>query len=529
MSQQDREATTVSRRTLVRGALLAGGALAVPVLGGRRASGAPALVRSGRPVLTHGTQVGDVEYSTGTVWTRADKPARMVVEVSTDPGFRRVRRVRGPLLTSDTDLTGKTVLHGLPDGRDIHYRITAVDPHDETLASEPLTGRFRTVPARPRDVSFLWSGDLGGQGWGIDPSRGGYRIFDAMRALDPDFYLCNGDNVYADDPFESQVTLPDGSLWRNIVTPEKSKVAETLAEYRGQYKYNLLDEPLRRFYAQVAQVQQWDDHETHNNWYPGELLDDDQYTEKRVDVLKYRARQAWHEYTPITPSYDRDGRIYRVLHHGPLLDVFVLDMRWYRDANSTDRQDFNDGGILGREQAEWLKRELAASKATWKVISNDMPLGIVVTDTTQGQPNLEAVSQGDNGRPLGRELQIAEILSFLKREDIRNVVWLTTDVHYTAAHYFDPAKAAFTDFNPFWQFVSGPLNAGSFPASAIDGTFGCQQVFVKSPTVANSSPATEFQFFGQVSIDAGSRELSVHLRDNSGAVLWTKSLPPYRR
>ena len=27
--------------------------------------------------------------------------------------------------------------------------------------------------------------------------------------------------------------LPDGSVWRNLVTPEKSKVAETLAEYRG--------------------------------------------------------------------------------------------------------------------------------------------------------------------------------------------------------------------------------------------------------------------------------------------------------
>jgi phosphodiesterase/alkaline phosphatase D-like protein len=34
---------------------------------------------------------------------------------------------------------------------------------------------------------------------------------------------------------------------------------------------------------------------------------------------------------------------------------------------------------------------------------------------------------------------------------------LTADVHYTAAHYFDPNKAAFQDFDPFWEFVSGPI------------------------------------------------------------------------
>jgi alkaline phosphatase D len=246
-------------------------------------------------------------------------------------------------------------------------------------------------------------------------------------------------------------------------------------------------------------------------------------------VLKYRARRAWHEYQPIARVYDAEERIYRVLRHGPLLDVFVLDCRWYRDANSPDRQAANDGGILGRAQAEWLRRELAASTATWKVISIDMPLTEVVTDTTQGQANFEAVAQGDNGRPLGRELQFAQIFSFLKRQDIRNVVWLTTDVHYTAAHYFDPARASFSDFNPFWQFTSGPLNSGAFPADAVDTTFGAQQVFVKAPAVANAAPNTEYQFFGQVSIASESKVMTVRLRDVTGTVLWSTELTPGRR
>jgi alkaline phosphatase D len=164
-----------------------------------------------------------------------------------------------------------------------------------------------------------------------------------------------------------------------------------------------------------------------------------------VDVLEYRARQAYHEYVPINPGYDQENRIYRVLHHGPLLDVFVLDMRWYRDADSPDKQAFNDGGILGAEQAAWLERELKRSKARWKVISNDMPLCEVVADAGG---KFEAISQGDNGKPLGRELQIADLLTFLKRNRIHNVVWLTTDVHFTAAHYFDPDKGRLPGLRP---------------------------------------------------------------------------------
>lgn len=519
-----------SRRSLLTGGLGAGGVLLVPSAvptGSAQPTGrsTPSLVRRGRPELSHGVQSGDVTASAATIWTRADRPARMLVEVSRDPGFRAARRVPGAHLTEESDFTGKTLLRGLPPGEDLYYRVTPLDPWDDRRAGAPVAGRLRTAPVGAADVSFLWSGDLGGQGWGIDTSRGGYRVFSAMRDLDPDFYICNGDNIYADDPLEPEVELPDGSTWHNLVTEEKSKVAETLREFRGNYTYNLLDENLRAFYARVPQIQQWDDHETVNNWYPGETLDDPAYTEKRVDVLARRAKRAWQEYTPIAARYDADGRIYRVLHHGPLLDVFVLDMRWYKDPNSPNKQAFNNGGILGHRQARWLRRQLVASRATWKVIANGLPLGMVVPD----DEHAESVSQGHAGRPLGREIQIAELLSFLKRHEVRNVIWLTTDVHFTAAQYFDPAGAIHQDFDPFWQFVSGPLNAGGFPQLELDATFGCRQVFVKAPVQPNVSPATGYQFFGQVRIDAGSRRLTVRLRDVDARVLWQQELAPHER
>ncbi len=509
----------LDRRSFLRnGALASGGAV---LLG--TGPHAAALVRSGRPRLTHGVQSGDVSGSGGIVWTRADRPSRMLVDVSTRPDFRHFSTVRGPLLTPDTDFTGKVRLRGLPACEHVHYRVRAADLHDGSLVSAPEAGGFRSAPRTRRDVSFAWSGDLAGQGFGINPDIGGYRIFKAIQAIDPDFFLNNGDHWYADDPIEATVTLPDGRVYRNLTSPAKSKVAETLEEFRGQHRYNLMDENLRALAAAMPQVNQWDDHETHNNWYPGELLDDPLYTEKRADVLATRAHQALLEYLPISDQKPA-GRIYQKLSYGPLLDVFVLDMRTYRDANGPDDYTSGDKGILGAEQTAWLKRSLASSKAAWKVVSADMPLSLVVPDADR----IEAVAQGKGGAPLGRELEIADVLSSLKRHHVKNVIWITTDVHYTAAHHYDPAKAAFKDFDPFWEFVSGPLNAGAFGPNKLDPTFGPEVRFQQVAPHANTSPLEGSQFFGEVAIDGGSLTLTVRLRDFSGKVLHTVALDHVR-
>ncbi len=94
MDYTGRMRSRVDRRTFLRAAALSGVA-------------APALIRADRPVLTHGVQSGDVIRGSGLVWARADRPSRMVVEVSDGPGFEHVRRVVGPALTPDTDFTGK--------------------------------------------------------------------------------------------------------------------------------------------------------------------------------------------------------------------------------------------------------------------------------------------------------------------------------------------------------------------------------------------------------------------------------------
>ena len=167
---------------------------------------------------------------------------------------------------------------------------------------------------------------------------------------------------------------------------------------------------------------------------------------------------------------------------------------------------------------------LAASRATWKVMACDMPIGLVVRD---GSKLFEAVANADPGRPLGRELEFADLLRFIRDRRIRNVVWITGDVHYCAAHHYDPSRASFTVFSPFWEFVAGPLHAGTFGPAALDGTFGPEVRFTGIPKgmKGNRPPSDGLQFFGLLRVDARNRQMTASLRDLAGRTLYTVDLP----
>ncbi len=513
----------IGRREVLKRGALTGGALVTTGLLAR-----PAILRaeSLRPKITHGLQSGDVSFDSGVVWARADRPSRLWLEVATSDSFANPLRLQGPAALETNDFTAKMRLGGLPSGQEVFYRARFQDLGDLKSMSEPATGRFRTAPGDKRDLKFVWSGDTVGQGWGINPDWGGMKIYARMRSLEPDFFIHCGDTVYADGPIEAEKPLPDGGVWKNLTLEEKAKVAETLAEFRASYKYNLMDDNLKAFNADVPMFAQWDDHETVNNWYPQEILDRDDYKVKSVALLAARARRAFLDYMPIWPGGRDRERIYRAIHYGPLLDVFVIDMRSYRGPNTANRQPTAsaDTVFLGREQMLWLKQQLLASKATWKVVASDMPVGLVVHDGDAAFDNLA----NRDGPALGREIETADLLSFIKRNGIENVVWLTADVHYTAALHHDPNRAQYQDFTPFWEFVSGPLNAGTYGPTEVDDTFGTQVVFAKTPPPGrkNLAPSEGLQFFGQVEIDGASEVMTVELKDLEGEVLYAVELEP---
>jgi len=67
--------------------------------------------------------------------------------------------------------------------------------------------------------------------------------------------------------------MPNGEIWKNVVIEEKAKPAETLAEFRANYKYNLLDKNLLAFNAEVPIFSQWDDHEVTKQLVAGRAAD----------------------------------------------------------------------------------------------------------------------------------------------------------------------------------------------------------------------------------------------------------------
>ena len=495
---------------------------------------------------TYPVQVGDVTANRAIIWTRSDRSSRFAVQVSTSPNFGRdTRTIFGGNLDAATDFTGQVDVKNLRPGTKYYYRIGSPVGGKNIrelrgLGKKPAVqisgqGSFQTAPRHneSKTVRFAWVADLAGQGWGRNPEfkiksfdgetiQGGYVVFDVIRKFQPDFAVFQGDMIYPDNAIPATKEIPSaigGGTWIN--EPNKDFVAITLDEYRANWKYNLGDEKFQRFLAETPIYVEWDDHEVTNNWYPGEILPSGEpYNGLSVDILAARAAQSLFEYNPI-----RGTDLFRSFQHGKHLEVFLVDERSFRDENPRN-SDPNGIEMLGQEQFEWLKQALKKSKATWKVIATHDPFTIV----TGGENDRDSWGQNDPA-VLGRELQLRDLLFFLKNQGIKNVVSITADVHFAAAIYADPERAVFKDFNPFWEFVIGPINSGAFGPGQLDPSFGPEYKFVQGPATfdlpANLPPSNpETQFFGLVEVDGQTAEFKAQIRDITGKLVYEKVLYP---
>ena len=173
---------------------------------------------------------------------------------------------------------------------------------------------------------------------------------------------------------------------------------------------------MRRFNAATAQIVQWDDHEVRDNWYPTrDLSADDASTRMKSMALHRGARPPG---VPRVQPGRRPARTRPAASTAPSSSA-----RWSRCSRSicaaiadrtarTARPTLDEASAFaGPAQIAWLKARLAASRATWKVIASDMPIGAVVPDAPS---YFEAFANGDDGPPLGRELELADLLRFMQ-------------------------------------------------------------------------------------------------------------------
>ncbi|MDQ3835622.1 MAG: alkaline phosphatase D family protein, partial [Thermoproteota archaeon] len=436
---------------------------------------------------------------------------------------------------STTDFTAHAKLDGLKPDTQYYYRVwfTDSDLYNDTMgnttsntdlstapyniAEQAEVGTFRTAPSSDMTtsnssaISFIWSGDLGGQSYCRNANEEGYRIFKSMQSLNPDFFIANGDMIYADGtcpargPVFFNNTSNQNSSWSNIPGDYKSiadpsvnwnNLTEVRSIFTDHWKYNRNDTYFREFLKNISMYSQWDDHDVINDfgakWPYWNLFSVDRqgYTN-----IVNEGRNAFLDYSPMDiggsnnndtgNDNDNDTHIYRSFNWGKDLDLFLIDGRSYRSQNHLADTPDSNKTMLGDRQLEWLKQGLSSSNATWKIISSDIPISVPTGSNTSilGRDGWANGNETNNySYYTGFERELTDLFRYIDEHNIQNIVFLTTDVHFPVFFKYDFDIDNDGDVTNIYELVGGPLSAlrtisladasrtGS-PFPKLDGTF----------------------------------------------------------
>ncbi len=270
-----------------------------------------------------------------------------------------------PIATPETGLTARALIGDLRPGQDVFYRVRFEDLAD--CAHRQRAGRRATSARRRRRA-----GRCASRGRPTPAGRAGASTPRAAacacsRPWPTPSPICSSTSATRSMPTSRSprdVTLDDGTLWRNIVTPAKSKVAETLDEFRGNHLYNRLDEHYRRFAARGR---------------PGRDVGRPRSPRQLVSDAGAAAPGAVHGEARRGPRGAGAAGVPRALSDarwtaaptrastasipfGPLVEVFALDMRSYRGANNENLQTVAER----RHARSWARRRRSGWPTRWR-------------------------------------------------------------------------------------------------------------------------------------------------------------------
>lgn len=426
--------------------------------------------------VTHGVTSGDVTATSAVIWSRTDAATVMHVHYSPATGKSEIQEAHAKA-TADRDFTAQALLQDLVPDTLYRYDVSFGSKRRKGAA---VAGLFRTaaLPDAKRDVRLIWSGDLAGQRYCRRPGIG-YRIFAPMTQFGADFFIANGDMIYADNDCPAQGIEPD---WTNVAdtfpgigdpSVDWEDINAVNEVYRAHWRYNRNDEHFQAFLANTPQYVQWDDHEVINDFGGPWEAYPKQQARKGYQNIVAAGRQTLFDYHPVMVNAQDPHRIYRRFRRGAHLELFILDARSYRSANSDPNGPAKT--MLGEAQLDWLKEGLKASTATWKLISSDVPLA-VPTGSGAAQFGTDAFAGG--GTKTGFEAELIDLISTLDADNIRNVVFVATDVHSAAQIRYERDYDGDGDTLMFHEFIAGPLSAIRGPAPVtLDPTLGPVMIY----------------------------------------------------
>lgn len=235
------------------------------------------------------------------------------------------------------------------------------------------------------------------------PYGGEYQIFTSMHRLRPDAMIWLGDNTYLR---EADWFSRTGILARYTHT-------RSLPE-------------LQPLLASVHHYAIWDDHDFGND------NSDSSFPQKNTTLEAFK--QFWGNPTfgingkPGTTSYFQFNDI----------DFFLLDDRYYR---SPDKRVTGERQMLGKEQLEWLIDGLVNSQAPFKMVA----MGCQVLNGVPAEETYIRFFPEER----------AYLLKRIEDENIKNVIFLTGDRHFTELNQYKNAKG-----NLVYDLTVSPLTSG---------------------------------------------------------------------
>ena len=449
------------------------------------------------PQIAHGPVVGDLTATGAVVWVRGDRAGTLRVQLD-GPGYEQ--RWEQPV-TEATDFAGKAVFQDLTPATEYRVRVAISGLGPGRSSAE---GRFTTAPPpdAPAPVRFAFGGDLAGQNVCRD-AREDFPIFAALDDWRPAFFIGLGDMIYADDRCDGT------GRYGNAQVPGGFPASETLEDFRAHWRYARDDPGFAAFLSRTPYIAVWDDHEVTNDFGPSHA--------GAGDALLPLGLRAFLEHNPVAPPPEDPARLHRSLRWGRHLELFVLDTRQHRAANSrVDRGD-RPKSMLGPEQRRWLVDRVAASDATWKLVVSSVPMSIPTgSDGAEGRDGW-----ADHTQETGFERELSAILETLAARRVRNLFWITTDVHFAAAFRYRPVPA-----DPEFvvhELATGPLHAGVFLKQDFDRSLGAERLFLYGPpdpyALLTYAQARRYFNAGAVVIDADG-DLRAEVHDVEGRTLF---------
>ncbi|MCB9548902.1 MAG: alkaline phosphatase D family protein [Myxococcales bacterium] len=364
-------------------------------------------------LFQHGVASGDPLPDAVVLWSRVtpaeDGPVEVFWEVATAPDFLQRTAVGTAEASEARDYTVKIDATGLAAGTTYYYRF-----HAQGRVS-PI-GRTRTAP----------TGAVSGLRFAVVSCASlAHGYFHAYRHVaeraDLDAVIHLGDYIYE-----------YGSGQYGSVRPyEPAHEIITLEDYRVRYRQYRRDADLLALHQQHPIIPIWDDHETANNSWRDGAENHAPATEGAWADRKAAAIQAWYEWLPVRETADH--HIFRKLSFGDLLDLIMLDTRiWGREEQlggaSAQMERFNEERtLLGQDQEAWLRDELAASTASWRVIGQQVMMGqlqVIGVPRDEGGGTAVNLDQWD-GYVASRD----RFFQALADEGVEDVVVLTGDIH----------------------------------------------------------------------------------------------------